>query len=292
MDWSIVSLAFAAGLVAALNPCGFAMLPGYLALVVAGGDRRSRSAALLRALTATAIMAIGFLLVFGVFALAIAPISLSVQKYLPYATVVIGIALVAMGVAMLTGREIRFMMPRVSSSPSEALGSMFLYGIAYAVASLTCTIGPFLAVTFSTFRSDSLLAGVVSYAAYAAGMTILVGVLAVSTAVASTAAVGTMRSLMPVIGRVGGAVMVLMGSYVAYYGVIELRATFGGAGTSDPVVDAFADVQSRVTRAVDGVDGWIWVVVAAILVAMVLLALRQRAPASAQHASTTGHDGD
>lgn len=32
-----LGFAVAAGLVAALNPCGFAFLPGYLALVVAGG---------------------------------------------------------------------------------------------------------------------------------------------------------------------------------------------------------------------------------------------------------------
>jgi len=290
VDWSIVSLAFAAGLVAALNPCGFAMLPGYLALVVSGGQARSRSAALLRALTATVVMAVGFLLVFGVFALAIAPISLSVQKYLPYATVVIGAALVLMGIAMLAGREIRFVMPRVSSSPSEGLGSMFLYGIAYAVASLTCTIGPFLAVTFSTFRSDSFFAGVLSYAAYAGGMTVLVGVLAVSTALASSSAVSRFRALMPVIGRFGGAIMLLMGAYVAYYGVIELRSTFGGADTSDPVVDAFATIQSKVTRWVDGVDNWVWVVAAVMLALIVLIGLRRRGAQAP--VSLNGHDED
>ena len=36
MDQGLVSLAFAAGLVAALNPCGFAMLPAYLVLVIRG----------------------------------------------------------------------------------------------------------------------------------------------------------------------------------------------------------------------------------------------------------------
>ena len=284
MDWSIVSLAFAAGLVAALNPCGFAMLPGYLALVVVGGEKRSRSAALLRALTATAVMAVGFLLVFGLFALVVAPISLSVQKYLPYATVVIGLALVVMGIMMLAGREIRFVMPRVSSSPSEALGSMFLYGIAYAVASLTCTIGPFLAVTFSTFRSDSYLAGVLSYAAYAGGMTVLVGVLAVSTALASATAVGHMRSFMPIIGRIGGAVMVLMGAYVAYYGVIELRGIFGGADTSDPVVDTFIVIQSYVTRAVDAVNGWVWVGSAVALALLAVAGARRKDSTDADEA--------
>ena len=36
MNQGLIGLAFAAGLVAALNPCGFAMLPAYLLLVVRG----------------------------------------------------------------------------------------------------------------------------------------------------------------------------------------------------------------------------------------------------------------
>lgn len=49
MDTGVVGFALAAGLLAAFNPCGFAMLPAYLALVVLGeevcaaGRRRSRA---------------------------------------------------------------------------------------------------------------------------------------------------------------------------------------------------------------------------------------------------------
>ena len=46
-----------------------------------------------------------------------------------------------------------------SSSQDGTLPSMFLFGVSYAVASLSCTIGPFLAVTTSTFRSESWLTG-------------------------------------------------------------------------------------------------------------------------------------
>ena len=44
MQQDLVGLAFAAGLVAALNPCGFAMLPAYLALVVHGNSGVAESA--------------------------------------------------------------------------------------------------------------------------------------------------------------------------------------------------------------------------------------------------------
>ena len=55
----LIGLACAAGMVAALNPCGFAMLPAYLTLVVRGeGADPSRTAAVGRALVATAAMAL------------------------------------------------------------------------------------------------------------------------------------------------------------------------------------------------------------------------------------------
>lgn len=85
MDIQTLGFALAAGLVAALNPCGFAMLPAYLTLVVVGndGDQRSRAAAVGRALGATAAMALGFLVVFGTFGLIVAPLAASVQQYCP-----------------------------------------------------------------------------------------------------------------------------------------------------------------------------------------------------------------
>ncbi len=62
MNEALIGLAFAAGLVAALNPCGPAMLPAYLPLVVwAGFGERGGAAA------ATVGMALGFLTVFGIF---------------------------------------------------------------------------------------------------------------------------------------------------------------------------------------------------------------------------------
>ena len=167
MDTETLGFALAAGLVAALNPCGFAMLPSYLTLVVLGnGEQRNRSAAVLRALVATAAMAAGFLVVFAVFGLIVAPLASEVQRYLPIITIVIGVALIALGAWMLSGREITLLLPKSGKgAPTERLGSMFGYGLAYAIASLSCTIGPFLAVTAATFRGGSVLEGVFAYLA-------------------------------------------------------------------------------------------------------------------------------
>ena len=255
MDGETIAFAMAAGLVAALNPCGFALLPGYLALVVAGeGDAPpSRPAAVGRALAATAVMAAGFLVVFGSFALILAPFTAVIQQYLPVFTIVIGAALVGLGAWMLTGRELTLLLPRTGSgAPTARLGSMFGYGVAYAVASLSCTIGPFLAVTGSTFRTGSVLEGIVAYLAYAAGMALLVGVLATAIALAAAPVTKWLRGAMGHLTRIGGVLLVVAGAYVAYYGFYELRV-FGGGDAADPVIDAAARVQQAMSSAVGAV---------------------------------------
>lgn len=255
MDGGAVGFAMAAGLVAALNPCGFALLPGYLALVVAGegGAPPGRLAAVGRALAATAMMATGFLVVFGSFALILAPFTAVIQQYLPVFTVVIGAVLVLLGAWMLSGRELTLVLPKArSGAPTARLGSMFGYGVAYAVASLSCTIGPFLAVTGSTFRTGSILDGVTAYLAYAAGMALLVGVLATAIALAAGPVTNWLRGATGHLNRIGGVLLLVAGAYVAYYGVYELRV-IGGGSASDPLIEAAARVQEAMSAAVGAI---------------------------------------
>jgi cytochrome c biogenesis protein CcdA len=241
VNQGLISLAFAAGLVAAINPCGFAMLPAYLLLVVRGqqsGERRGL-AAVGRALAATAGMALGFLTVFGLFGALTISAAATVQKYVPYATVVIGVVLVALGVWLLSGRELTALTPRPLGprwAPDVRLGSMFGYGVSYAIASLSCTIGPFLAVTAAGLRAGSTATGVLVYLAYVAGLTLVVGVLAIAAALTSSAVVNRLRRVLPFVNRIGGALLVLVGLYVAYYGVYELRLFNTRANPDDAVI--------------------------------------------------------
>lgn len=275
MDPQTLGFALAAGLVAALNPCGFAMLPAYLTLVITGqdGGARGRTALVGRALTATATMALGFLVVFGAFGLIVAPLAASVQQYLPAITVVIGAALLGLGLWMLTGRELTLFLPKPGKgAPTARLGSMFGYGLAYAIASLSCTIGPFLAVTSATFRGGSVLGGITAYLAYGLGMTLVVGVLATAVALASSAVTTGFRRMLPHINRIGGGLLVLVGLYVGYYGVYELRLYFGDGDAGDPVIEAAGAIQETLAGWVDsiGVLPLLAVLAAMILGAVVL----------------------
>jgi cytochrome c biogenesis protein CcdA len=80
-----IALALAAGLVAAVNPCGFALLPAYLSFLVgeSGADEGSRLTAVARALGLTAAMTLGFVAVFGGFGLLAAPAADALARNLP-----------------------------------------------------------------------------------------------------------------------------------------------------------------------------------------------------------------
>jgi cytochrome c biogenesis protein CcdA len=279
VDRGLVGLAFAAGLVAALNPCGFAMLPAYLVLVVrgegpdgpeAGAGTSTGLASVSRALAATAGMTLGFLTVFGLFGVLTISAAATVQRYLPYLTVVIGIVLVALGMWLLFGRELMLLTPRHPGrrwAPTARLGSMYGYGVSYAIASLSCTIGPFLAVTAAGLRRGSVVGSASIYLAYTAGLSLVVGVLAVAAASASSALVNRLRRILPYVNRISGALLVLVGLYVGYYGLYEVRLLSARSNPSDSVISAAGRVQGVLAGWVHRHGAGPWVLAFAVLIA-------------------------
>ncbi|ORA13713.1 cytochrome c biogenesis CcdA family protein [Mycobacterium arosiense] len=281
MNQGLVGLAFAAGLVAALNPCGFAMLPAYLLLVVRGQGPGESSGVVAagRALAATAGMALGFLTVFGVFGALTVSAATTVQRFLPYATVGVGVVLIGLGAWLLSGRELTALTPRPLGprwAPTARLGSMYGYGVSYAIASLSCTIGPFLAVTAAGLRGGSVVTAVAIYLAYSAGLTLVVGVLAVAAATATTALVERLRRILPFVNRIGGALLVLVGLYVAYYGGYEVRL-FGADGSPrDAVITAAGRLQGALAGWVHQHGMWPWALAGLALTVVVIGGARHR----------------
>lgn len=269
-------LALGAGVVAAVNPCGFALLPAYLSLFVLTGEEPSPVRAVGRALRATAALTLGFGLVFLLFGLVVSPFAGAVQAYLPAFTMVLGVSLALAGGWVAAGRSVPT--PRLgrrgASSGRPIVASwraMTGFGASYAVASLGCTIAPFLAVVVSSFRSTSPLAGVVLFLAYSLGMGLMVGAAAIAVALARRGVVTRMRRAGGLAARAGGVVLAVAGLYVAWYGVWELRVLHGGAG-QDPVVTAAAAVQEWLSGLVQwvGPQGFAFALAAVAVLVLVL----------------------
>ncbi len=280
MSEGLVAVALGAGMLAALNPCGFALLPAYVSLLLAREQAPSRAVAIGRALVLTVAMTTGFAGVFLAFGLAVAPAAAQVQRHLPWVTVALGVLLAGLGLWLAAGRGLVLPALRRGSTGRtrplrRSFGSMAGFGAGYAVASLSCTIAPFLAVVVTGFRSGSALEGAVLFLAYAAGMGAIVGSLALATALASESLATRMRRAGAVVPRVAGALLAVAGAYVAWYGAWELRV-LGGADPGDPVVDAAAELQRAAVSLATAVGPGGWALVAAGLAGAGLLASRVR----------------
>lgn len=256
------ALALTAGMAATVNPCGFALLPAYLSAFVGlddGDDEGNRAVAIGKALKVAAVLTAGFVTVFGLFGAVITKVLDGVEEYLPWATIVIGIGLVGLGIFLLTGRQIVVNIPKLNRGGADGtLFSMYLFGVSYAVASLSCTIGPFLAVTSTTFRNESYLSGVMVFVLYGLGMGIVVGVLTLAVALAKDGLVAKFRSLLPKMNKIAGVLLLVAGAYVAYYGWYEVRLFSGSGSADDPIIDVAFEIQSWFLQFVPTTDNAPW----------------------------------
>ncbi|MFZ1411436.1 MAG: cytochrome c biogenesis protein CcdA, partial [Micropruina sp.] len=206
-----VLFAASAGMLAAFNPCGFALLPTYLALFL-GTQSTSRST-VARALIVGAAVTAGFVSVFGVVGLLLVLLSVSLGPWLSWVTLASGVVLVALGIWLLSGRALslgRIQVPvRISGSPLGMAG----YGVAYAAVSLSCTLPVFVAAVLGSLgdpRSTPWTAGV-AVLAYALGMGAVLTTLALVVGLAGNVIAPKLLSISHQINRVSGAFVLLAG---------------------------------------------------------------------------------
>jgi cytochrome c-type biogenesis protein len=277
------ALAIAAGMAATVNPCGFALLPAYLSAFLGSEHREGGANAVARALAVSAALTAGFIVVFGGFGLIVTPLALSIEDKLPWVTVAIGIGLFALGIALLAGKQPTLRIPKLQRGGSDGtLPSMFLFGISYATASLSCTVGPFVAITTTTFQSKSFIAGSGVFLAYALGMGIVIGILTVALSLAKASVVHCFRSAMPKINRIAGGIIVIASLYVAYYGWYEIRVL--NSNTEDPIIDRALSIQSWLTNRIvpdnPATTAWIGVAILAIAASAAAIIRRRRQQAT------------
>ena len=252
MDLEQFAFPFSVGMLAAFNPCGFAMLPTYIGYFIGTGEAEqpSRVRAVTRGIWVGAMLTLGFVAVFGALGILIS-LFLSqgdVVEYVGYVTVVLGVLLIPMGIAMFMGRQIMVSIPKMNKgTDSRESSSMFLFGVSYAVVSLSCTIGLFISAVSNSFTTDGFANGVGSFLAYSLGMGAIILFLTVSLARAKNNVAVNMRRVLPYMGKISGAVLVIAGFYLIDYGVWELRV-LENPTAGNVLVDHFLEFQSAVSN--------------------------------------------
>lgn len=259
-----LSLSFIRGLVASINPCGFVLLPTYLMyfLGVSAANGEMQKAPIRKALFVGSMVSLGFLVVFFAIGAVTQYWTQSLLENAKYATLVIGVLFVGLGIAMLFGFKLPIGMIQVKTGERDrTLRSMFLYGIAYAVASLGCTLPLFMSTLFQTGEREGYWAGVANVVMYAVGMAVVVISLTLALAAANASFVRWLKAKMQYVEMVSGAFVLLSGAYLIWYFYWrDVR------DDSDPITDKVDELQQRVQNWLNGN----WQVVAVVLGAVIL----------------------
>ena len=140
----LLTLAFAAGMVAPVNPCGFALLPAWLTQTLGEGDASPTPVRLLRALRSGLALTVGFAGTLAAAGLLVSAGARGLIQAAPRLGLAVGIVLMLLGLWMLVGRSISLKLPQIPGRSTAGLpptARMVVFGVGYALASLSCTFG-------------------------------------------------------------------------------------------------------------------------------------------------------
>jgi cytochrome c-type biogenesis protein len=222
--------AFGAGLLSFLSPCVFPLIPSWL-LVVSGMGQRSaapeepRAPPKLRVVACTGFFTLGFSAVFVISSIVLS--SLVIASGVRYMDIAAGIIIIILGLNVLfdflkfLNYEKRF---HIKRSPGGFAGA-FLAGAAFGAGWTPC-VGPVLAgILLLAGQSGSLARAALYLALYSAGLALpfLGAAFFFDRFAAGTA---RLRKHLPLIRRISGALLVLIGVLILSGRFHALNALF------------------------------------------------------------------
>lgn len=218
---TLLPWAFSAGMVATLNPCGFAMLPAYLSYVLGRAEGAPLVRQLLRGAFAGLGMTMGVMGIFLAAGVVISALGVAIARFVPWMGLVAGVVVATVGLVMLFRPSLH---PSLPVTPSvigfiERVGpfAFVVFGAGYGLASLGCTLPIFLVVTAQALTAGEFLPGLAVFLAYALGMGAVLLALSVAAATGTGLLVRSLRQLAPHIRSIGAAGMIAAGTYLVYY---------------------------------------------------------------------------
>jgi cytochrome c biogenesis protein CcdA len=212
-----IAFAFGAGMVATVNPCGFAMLPAYISLMLTGEGESGSRAGVISGLKIGLIVTGVFVATFGVVGIIFEYITTEIVSTVSWVALAIGLLLAAAGIAVLAGRHLPLRIIQFTPKTDGSNTSIALFGVAYALASVSCTLPIFLSVITAATTADNPAESFSVFTAYGLGMGSVLVALAVAVATSREAVVRRMRAVMPYVERIGGWLLLISGLFVFYY---------------------------------------------------------------------------
>lgn len=212
---SLTVAAFGGGVASFFAPCAFPLLPGYVGYYVGGADSETPlGGAAVRGVAAS----VGVFAVFATLGLVVVSAGRALINYLVFVEPVIGLILVALGVAMLAGHTPTLHVALPARRASVA--GFLVFGAGYAVAATGCMVGVFAAVVIEA-ATASPLGGAFAVGGYAAGLSVPLLATTVVAAVGHDVGTRTLSQYADRIEQIAG-VLVLAAGLLQLYGSAQL----------------------------------------------------------------------
>ncbi|HCG91314.1 MAG TPA: hypothetical protein DEZ08_05700 [Dehalococcoidia bacterium] len=219
--------AFGAGMVAAVNPCGFVMLPSYIAVYLLSESSSNKSifSKLRRSLVVTLSMTLGFVVVFG---LAGSIITFGFRSFvgslLPWFGLFTGTILIIVasglifGVKQYTYISLPFKLSAmIPSFDNVSVKGYFVFGVSYALVSLGCALPIFMVVVGSTFVERSAIDVILSYINYSLGMGSVILVITIFITLVQRPMLISGKTLTRYVRLLTIGLLLLAGCYLLFY---------------------------------------------------------------------------
>ncbi|KYP80230.1 cytochrome c biogenesis CcdA family protein [Ferroacidibacillus organovorans] len=210
-----------AGMVTAFNPCGIALLPSYLMYLLSGRIHRPRWG-WMDGLRAGMLMTLGFILMFGVAGLLVSTLGQWLFGAAPILSILLAILLFIMAFYVWRGNLYLGFHTGKLTTRLEGLfargssGSFFAFGIAFGIASLSCSLPVFVSVASQGFVTG-FSNGIISFLAYSIGMGIVITILSILATTARQTVEVFIRFALPYIQKLSAIVMIFAGLYLLWY---------------------------------------------------------------------------
>lgn len=230
IDLKLASLAFSAGLISFVNPCGFALLPVYITYYFKneGLEKASLLRRIFAALIFGLMVSLGFAAVFSLIGFIVSYIGRGLLRYVGWFDLSIGILLIVIGFIYLFNLNAKINISKLTNlgeklkanKLNNKYASFFLYGMGFAIASLGCTLPIFLLVVTTAIQQTGIANGITIFLTYAAGMSFFMILFSIAVAFSKTIIEKTLKQWMPYIYKVGALIVIVAGIYLIYNQVV------------------------------------------------------------------------
>lgn len=217
-----LAFAFTAGIFATVNPCGWAMLPSFVSYYLGSKDQGYEQKPIphrvLEGVLLGLIITAGFLTVFGTFGIIISAGLRAIIQWMPVAGLFVGVGLVILGIWLYRDKSFSVFSPSLKVDlQSRKPKSIFLFGVAYALASLSCTLPIFLAVVGAGLTMSGVGTSAIMLTSYGAGMATVLMAVSLGVVLFKGTISRWFTKLLPHVHKFSAIVLVVAGLYLIWY---------------------------------------------------------------------------